>query len=219
MRASWVSAGILLLAGLAPASDGTCDRACLEGFVNQYPDALAAHDPARLLLATNARYTENGQTLKLDDGMWGPKVTLGTYKLYFADPKAGQVGFMGVVEENGHPQILALRLRVEGRKIAEMEAIVARSTPGLARPQDRDKLARIANSYFEGLEKATGKLTPFEPQWMKSAGWCTRSFSSITPYSFLLGELFKIKDGKITRVEAVLLPVPYGMPSGCGKKE
>lgn len=37
-----------------------------------------------------------------------------------------------------------------------------------------------------------------------------------TPYTFLIGELFKIKNGKIHRIEAVLLPVPYGMPSGWG---
>src|SRR5271154_6008026 len=121
---------LLLLGVLAIAAKGSaaeaCDRACLEGFVNQYLDALAAHDPSKLPLTKNARYTENGQTLKLTDGMWGPKVTLGTYKLYFADPKAGQVGFMGVVNENGHPQILALRLKIENHKIAEMEAIVAR---------------------------------------------------------------------------------------------
>ena len=29
-----------------------------------------------------------------------------------------------------------------------------------------------------------------------------------------IGELFKIRNKKITRVEAVLLSVPYGMPSG-----
>jgi hypothetical protein len=49
-----------------------------------------AQDPSKLPLAKNARYTENGQELKLGDGMWGPSVTLGTYKLYFADPQAGK---------------------------------------------------------------------------------------------------------------------------------
>ncbi len=48
-----------------------CDYACLEGFVNHYLDVLAAHDPSRLPLAKNARYTDNGQRLKLGDGMWG----------------------------------------------------------------------------------------------------------------------------------------------------
>ena len=36
---------------------------------------MVAHDLARLPLTT--RYTENGQALKLNDGMWGPAVTLG----------------------------------------------------------------------------------------------------------------------------------------------
>jgi len=52
-----------------------------------------AQDPSKLPLAKNARYTENGRELKLGDGMWRPTVTLGIYKLYFADPQAGQVGF------------------------------------------------------------------------------------------------------------------------------
>lgn len=95
----------------ARAAD-TCDRACLEGFVDQYLAALVAQDPSKLPLAKNARYTENGQELKLGDGMWGPTVTLGTYKLYFTDPQAGQVGFFGTIEEHGHPVILGLRLKI-----------------------------------------------------------------------------------------------------------
>jgi hypothetical protein len=100
--------------------------------------------------------------------MWGRKVTIGSYKLYFADPKAGQVGFMGVVNENGHPQILALRLKIDSNnKIVEIEAIVARpGGGGFARPQVLvDK--PIFHELFEGLEKATGKLTPFDPQYTR----------------------------------------------------
>jgi hypothetical protein len=50
---------------------------CLEGFANQYLAALVAQDPSKLPLARNARYTKNGQELKLGYGMWGPTVTLG----------------------------------------------------------------------------------------------------------------------------------------------
>jgi hypothetical protein len=110
---------ILLASGLGIASTAraaeTCDRACLEGFVDQYLAALAAHDPSKLPLTKNARYTENGQELKLGDGMWGPTVSLGTYKLYFADPQAGQVGFFGTIEEHGHPVILGLRLKIDSK--------------------------------------------------------------------------------------------------------
>jgi hypothetical protein len=88
MQSKLFAIAALLAAGvaMAPAADSTCDRACLEGFVNQYLAALVAQYPSKLPLAKNARYTENGQELKLGDGMWGPTVTLGNYKLYFADP-------------------------------------------------------------------------------------------------------------------------------------
>jgi hypothetical protein len=40
----------LLLSGLAAAQEksGSCDRACLERFVDQYIDAMVAHNPGRL---------------------------------------------------------------------------------------------------------------------------------------------------------------------------
>jgi hypothetical protein len=297
---------IFALSAYAAAAAEPCDRACLEGFVNQYLAAVVAHDPSRLPLTRNARYTENGVTLKLGDGMWGVADGLGTYKLYFADPQGGQVGFMGVVIEHGHPQILALRLKVENKKISEIEAIVARSAGGpTSKPPEalvdkpifhealkpserrwREELIKIANSYFEALVQAKGGIAPFDPN-------CTRvengnitannpngspmmkltcgeqidqEFSKFftrirdrrfpvvdeerglvysiiffdhdgrmtsvklkegsvlgptltvrapfdTPYTFMIGELFKIKDGKIHRVEAVLLNVPYNTPS------
>ncbi|MBN2320578.1 MAG: hypothetical protein JXR49_15980 [Acidobacteria bacterium] len=34
------------------------------------------------------------------------------------------------------------------------------------------------------------------------------------PYSFIIGEIFKIVDGRIRQIEAVLMTVPYGMESG-----
>ena len=35
----------------------------------------------------------------------------------------------------------------------------------------------------------------------------------------MMGELFKIKNKAIARVEAVLFEVPYGMPSGWGDSD
>jgi hypothetical protein len=34
------------------------------------------------------------------------------------------------------------------------------------------------------------------------------------PFSFIIAEVFKLEDGQIRQVEAVLTTVPYGMPSG-----
>ncbi len=128
----------------APAQTGACDRVCLEGFLNQYLDALVARDPARLPLTREAKYTENGVQLNLGDGMWGPKVVMGSYKLYFADPKSGQVGFYGSVQEHGHPAILGLRLKIEDRKISEIEAIAL--APPLAELFPRRAISRWPRS-------------------------------------------------------------------------
>src|SRR5438874_8647934 len=117
MRSIVTLIGILFFAQTGSAQ---CNGACLEGFVTQYVDALVAHDPGRLPLAPNAKYTENGVQLKLEDGMWGPAIRLLDYKFYFADPQAGQLGMFLTLEEDSHPAILGLRLKIADRKISEM---------------------------------------------------------------------------------------------------
>src|SRR5690606_17205823 len=78
----------------AGAQSGACDRACLEGFVERYFDAVAANDPARLPLARNVRFTENGQRLEIGDGFWRSVKEWGRYRLIVADVEAGQVAFI-----------------------------------------------------------------------------------------------------------------------------
>ena len=82
---------------------GPCDRACLEGFVDQYLDALIAHDPKRLPLAPNAKFTENGQRLNVGDGFWRSVIAKGKYRLFVTDVEAGQVAFIGTVTEGATP--------------------------------------------------------------------------------------------------------------------
>jgi hypothetical protein len=165
-----------------------CERACLNGFVDQYLAALVAHDPSRLPLAKAVKFTENGQRLALGDGLWNTASASGTCKLYVADPQAGQVGFFGTILENGTPAILAIRLKVENRKISEIETLVARGDAGgshgergawslerMGKPNSvfletvpasqrasRGDLIKTANMYFSGLERNDGKgVYPF----------------------------------------------------------
>ena len=49
---------------------GRCDRACLHDLTDQVFLAMAAHDASRLPLRDGVRYTENGQALRLNDGLW-----------------------------------------------------------------------------------------------------------------------------------------------------
>jgi hypothetical protein len=110
-----------------------CDRACLEGFVDQYLDALVAHDPKRLPLASNVRFTENGVRLDVGDAQWKTVIGKGSYRLFVTDPEAGQVAFIGTVLEEartagGSPTAIALRLKVQNRQISDIETLMIRST-------------------------------------------------------------------------------------------
>src|ERR1700735_41551 len=153
-----------------------CDRACLQGFVDQYLAALAARDASRLPVASDVKFTENTAKLKVGEGSWGTINGLGTYKLYFAEPEAGEVGFIGVVKEWGNPVLLCLRLKVVGGKISEIEDFIVRDA-GAAKDLDamgqpnplllaaippaerasRAELVKTANMYFSGLQQNNGK--------------------------------------------------------------
>ena len=100
-----------ILAGQTPARGGTaagpCDRACLEGFVDRYLDALAARDPKQLPLTANAKYTENGQKLNLGDGIWNTATAKGIYRLFVTDPQYGNVAFIGTLKEEAGNVMMA----------------------------------------------------------------------------------------------------------------
>lgn len=112
-----------------------CDRACLEGFVEQYLDALVAHNPFGLPLARTVKFSENDQLLDLGDGLWNVTTGVGKYKLIVADPQSQQVGYLGTVFANERPTTLALRLKLENHRITEIETLVTVSNPPGAAPK------------------------------------------------------------------------------------
>src|SRR5579863_9903511 len=59
-----------IIARPASAKSANCDRACLNGFVDQYMAAVAAHDPSKLPTAAKVRYTENNVEMPLGEGLW-----------------------------------------------------------------------------------------------------------------------------------------------------
>ena len=115
-----------------PASPA--DEAALAGLVDRVLQAMAAHDPAGLPLAPDVRYTEDGQDLKVGDGLWG---TLSAYaarvgagdlrwRLDLTQPAAGEAVFLGAIREQSTPGMLNLRIRLEAGRIAEIEAVAVR---------------------------------------------------------------------------------------------
>src|ERR1700722_13925050 len=115
---------VSISAAALPAAD-SCDRACLQGFVDSYLDAMAKHDPSKLPVAASFRFTENGKALKLGEGFW-KTAGASTYRLYALDMKAGDAAAQAVVAENGELDTFFVRLKLKGKKITEAETLVCR---------------------------------------------------------------------------------------------
>jgi hypothetical protein len=91
---------LTLGAGAVRAADEPCDRACLKGFIDLYMDALAHHDPSRLPVTANVRFTENGAQVPLGEALWVTFTKPLAYRHYFADTETGQVAAFITLMEN-----------------------------------------------------------------------------------------------------------------------
>ena len=178
-----VAGGALPLAAQSAAS---CDRACLAGVMTAYLDSLVAHDASKAPLAANARFTEDAKELRVGEGLWKTASKLRPFRTDFLDAATGTAATHAVVEENGVPVLLAARLRVDGRRITEVETIVVRSreegalfapeallqpsaamvtAPPAAARMPRAVLAEIALRYPGGLKVGSFEKSdvPFAP--------------------------------------------------------
>jgi hypothetical protein len=163
--------------GVAPP----CDRSCMTGIVDRYLAALVRHDPTGLPLNRDVKFIENTARLKVgSEGLWiGASEAPTGFRIYAVDVDTGQVGFYGVMKERDRPLIIALRLKVVNGQITEIEHVLARNlradaVQNLANPRPqfvtplppanrlpRQQMVSIADSYFEAIEHANGKLAPF----------------------------------------------------------
>lgn len=176
-----ISSVLLAAAAAAHAAGSGCDRECLKGLMDQYLSALVAHDPSRLPATPDVKFTENTNRLALGDGLWQTVDSLGTFRLYVEDPASGQAAFYGTVKENGVTALLGVRLKERGRRVSELETLVARQATGIHGTFDRlteldpvweetvpegerssrRELVHDANQYFEGIVQGNGDIVPF----------------------------------------------------------
>lgn len=294
---------VLLALSSAAVRAQDCERACLEGLMNQVLAAMLTHDASTLPLAPDFRYTENGQDIALNDGLWMTYTQHSDYQLYVADPAAGQLAYLSVIEEGETPVIAYYRMKVANQQIAELELLIGRGSQAMLenlkapkpifletlpveQRRSRDEMVRISDSYFTGLDtEESGANVPFHPdcarqengtllannpdaeegsmqrlgckaqfdtgfstivtdvrerrylvldeerglsfaivffdhdgtpKTMGGVGGVTREVRAPfnRPLTFMIGELFKIVDGQIRQIEAIIVTVPYGMPSG-----
>jgi hypothetical protein len=181
VAASLVLAGSASAAPIGGAVAPACDRACMTGLVDRYLAAVVRHDPAGLPLNRDVKFTENGARLQVGrEGLWVAASEAPTgFRIYAIDVGAGQAGFYSVMKERDKPLLIALRLKVVNGQITEIEHVLARglrpdAVKNLANPRPefvtalppanrlpRQQMVNIADSYFEAIEHADGKLAPF----------------------------------------------------------
>jgi hypothetical protein len=176
-----VWAGLALAAGPAHAASA-CGKACLERIALAYRTAYLAHDPKLAPFSPKVRFTENDVELRLPDGTWDTVTREAGPALTISDPATGNVGVYTTILQKDIPGFLAIRLRVVGGRITEVEQVISTKRnlsapptpigpiegfshdPDLARPVEaadrmsRAELMRIANGYFSTLENNTGEL-------------------------------------------------------------
>ncbi|MEY4761706.1 MAG: hypothetical protein RLZZ200_1562, partial [Pseudomonadota bacterium] len=177
----------LLFAPVAFAAG--CDKVCLESIADRYREAYVKHDRSLAPFARKVRFTENHVGMAFPDGTWdtvtrefGPAVTL-------SDTRTGNVGIYTTIEQNDTPGFLAVRLKVQGGRITEVEHIIS-TRRNLSSPPTpigdakdflpdpamsqvvpvgqrlpRERLVAHADGYFSTLEKNDGEIrgTRFSP--------------------------------------------------------
>jgi hypothetical protein len=184
-RTVWtLLAGAMVTMAVAVAGaqgSGVCNRECLIGLTEAYLSAMVARDPTKAPVAANVRFTQNTRPMPLGQGVWESIKGVRGYKLFVTDPAAGQVALYTVVDGTERPGLLTLRMKVEERRISEIESVYvgigqtgfggvdnlvtadpvwsAVLPPAQRRP--RAEMVDIANRYFETLEKNIVDHVPF----------------------------------------------------------
>jgi hypothetical protein len=191
----------LLLA--TPSLAQSCDRDCLRGMITRYLDAMLKHDPGLLPLSPNVRFTEDHQDLKLGEGLWASIQGYGTFRQDVLDVRTGTAGTHVLAMENDNPVLVAIRLKLAGGFISEVETTVVRSreegmifnpaaiidasaamnvTPTPAQRNTREEMIALAMRYPEGLRigsfvEAGGEFAPdtyrFENGQLMAGPGCT----------------------------------------------
>jgi len=183
-----VIVGVVMSASPVYAAGPACDRACLRTTLDAYLNAVIKHDPAAAPLMAGFRQTENAIVVRPGTGLWKSMTALGAVQRRYFDPVTGQAAFFGIVEEGSEKAVVTVRVRIEDRKVAEAEWLLARkgewgpnsaggnlfSPDGLvaspppertvakAQRLSRESLVAVTNSYFDALTTHDGTVMQHE---------------------------------------------------------
>lgn len=185
------------------------DRAALYDVLDNYLAALDTRDPKRVNWAASPLNSENNVMLEVGDGLWGTIDRIGDYRLRFADPATGHVGYFGTVHEPIEESAFTLRLKMDAQgRVAESEMLVVRQSDSgikfenprywdkpilnadVEAPVSRDEMVRLSDGYFDTLQLNDGTIhTKFHPDCnrVENGVQTTRNpeFAKIVPVSAL----------------------------------
>jgi hypothetical protein len=132
-----IGAGLLLAVGTTGAlAQEECDRGCLRDMLDEYLEAVIAHDPSEADLVAGFRQTENAINVAPGRGTWQSVTALGAVQRKYYDEVSGQAAYYGTVMEGAETAIVTIRVRVENRMLTEAEWYIARANdPGLGGPR------------------------------------------------------------------------------------
>jgi hypothetical protein len=100
-----------------------CTRELLDGTLDDYFDALSAHDASTLSLSSTVKFTENAEESEIGEaGLW---LTAGEveYSQRMLDVDDCTAAAHAVLTADGDDYILAIRIKLEGQEITEVETI------------------------------------------------------------------------------------------------
>jgi hypothetical protein len=170
------------------AADPDCDRACLISITDDYLAALSLQDPSEAPVAPGVKFTENTHPLKLGEGSaWTSITGVQDYRIYVADPGAGQIALYTVLDGKERPAILTLRMKVVDKRITEIESVyVGIGQSGMAsldnlktaapvwkeelpqkQQRSREEMIAITDKYFTTLEDNVKNIIPFSDDCLR----------------------------------------------------
>ena len=149
-------------------TENKCTRESLQAKVDSYIDALENGDATLMILTPDAKYIENRKEISFLEGVWIKPLVVDSHRT-FIDTELCETYSEIICASGSHPYVIGTRLKIDGDKIAEVEALVTdegdwlfnASTYLKYSPQenwnilppemrsDRATLIRVANAYFD----------------------------------------------------------------------
>jgi hypothetical protein len=208
-----------------------CDSDCLADLASRFMESMAKARPQDLPWASHVRFSENSVPQQVGEGIWGSIRGKSDKALIVADPQLGTVTWHGLISDHDAWAWFGLRLRVVGRRIADVEVHAARERnpgpfgdpkqfaldpvlfaelPAGERSSRRRMLALVAD-YQDTVQRNDGRiLTRLQPDCVRRENGVTVTAGDVgsagivkSPGQFATGCEAQLKLGLYAPVDAI----------------